>query len=114
MDLKRIAIGAAIVAACALGGWWLFQQVPATHGALQQACLEAHDRSLVAAYIRLPEGMTAEEWREMVRASCGCFARRAQRQLPQEDLVAYIRNQFTPELYAKVIAIHQQCGAEAP
>ena len=57
--------------------------------------------------------MTAEEWREMVRASCDCFARKAGRQLPQEDLVAYTRNQVTPELYAKVIAIHRQCGAEA-
>lgn len=107
-------IGAAIVAAGALGGLWLFQQIPVAHGALQQACLDAHDRSLVAAYIQLPEGMTAEEWREMVRAQCDCFAREALQQLPQEDLVTFVRNPMNREIYGKVLAIHRQCGTAAP
>lgn len=114
MELKRVVIGTAIVVGAALGGVWLFQLVPTTHAGLRQACLDAHDRSLVAAYIRLPEGMTAEEYQEMVRASCDCFARKAGQQLPQEDLAAYIRNQVTPELFAKIIAIRGQCGCQTP
>jgi hypothetical protein len=109
MKLKRVAIGAAILAAGALGGLWLFQQIPVTRGALQQACVKAHERSLVAAYIRLPEGMTAEEYEEMVRANCDCVAREALRQLPREDLVAFARNQMTPEIYSRITAIYRQC-----
>lgn len=107
-------IGASTLAAGVLGGLWLFQQGPVTRGALQQACLEAHDRSLVAAYIRLPEGMTAEEYQEMVLANCDCVAREALRQLPQEDLAALGRNQMTPELYSKIKSLNGQCSAEAP
>jgi hypothetical protein len=105
MELKRIAIGAAIVAACALGGLWLYQQAPVTHGALQQACIEAHDRSLIAAYLELPEGMTGEEYKQMVRTSCDCIAREALQQLPPEDLAAFVRKPMTPDIYAKLTAI---------
>jgi hypothetical protein len=114
MKLKRIATGAAILAAGALGGWWLFQNIPVTHGALQRACLDAHDRFLVAAYLRLPEGMTAEEYQDLVRNNCDCIAREALRQLPLADLVAYVWNQTTPELSAKVTSIHRQCAPQAP
>ena len=109
MKLKRIVIGASILAAGALGGLWLFKQIPVRGGAIQQACLEAHDRSLVAAYIRLPEGVTAEEYQEMVLARCDCVAREALRQLPQEDLVAFVRNQMTPEIYSRMRVIYRQC-----
>jgi hypothetical protein len=105
MELKRGVIGAAIVAAGALGGLWLFHQIPVTYGALQQACLEAHDRSLVAVYLRLPEGMTGEEYKEMVRTSCGCIAREALRQLPPEDLAAFVRKPMTPDIHARITAI---------
>jgi hypothetical protein len=114
MELKRIVIGASILAAAALGGLWLFQQIPVTRAALQQACLEAHDRSLAAAYIQLPEGVTAEEWREMTLARCYCVAREAQRKLPQQDLVAFARNQMSQELYSQITAINRQCGTDAP
>jgi hypothetical protein len=109
MELKRVAIGAAIVAAGVLGGVWLFQRSPVMHGTLRQACLDAHDRSLLAAYIRLPEGMTAAEYRERVLAWCDCVAREAQQRLPRKDLVAFVRNQMTPEIHSRIIAIYQQC-----
>lgn len=115
MELKRIVIGAAIAAAVALGGWWLlFQLVPPARAAVQQRCVDMQHRTLWAAYVRLPEGVTAEEFEQMLVAFCDCVARKAEGHLTQRDSVAIVRNRSTPEIDGKIVAVYQQCSFGTP
>lgn len=61
---------------------------------------------MAAAYIRLSEGFTWEEFEAGMLAFCECVGREASRQLAE---VAFVREQSKPAIAAKLDTIYTQC-----
>lgn len=114
MRLRNILIGAGVLAALLGGLWLLLQQIPVTADAVQQKCVKDHRTVLTFAYIRLPEGVTWEEFEAGMLAYCECFAREASRQLTQEELVAIVQKERTPAIDVKLAKVYQQCRPKNP
>ena len=64
---------------------------------------------MAAAYIRLSEGFTWEEFEAGMLAFCECVGREASRQLAEDELVAFVREQSKPAIVAKLDTIYTQC-----
>ncbi|HWA49565.1 MAG TPA: hypothetical protein VG742_14935 [Dongiaceae bacterium] len=111
MNRRHILLGSVILAAVILGGAWLIvQRAPLTQEARERKCIEDQRRVLIAAYIKLKEGVTWEEFEAEMLAYCNCFAREANRQLTPQELAAIDRRQSTPAIDAKLVAIMAQCS----
>lgn len=114
MNLRRGTLFNAIIVIF-LGGLWLFlDQMPLTQSARERKCVEQQRRVLWAAYVQLREGDTWEAFEERMLAYCACFAREVSRQLTPEELAILDRQQSTPAIDAKVLAINEECRPETP
>ena len=115
MRPRNILMGAGVLAVALLSGLWLFlQQIGIAPDALQRKCIEEQRAVLRAAYVQLKEGVTWEEFEAEMLAHCDCFADEVGRQLTREELVAIGRDQSTPAIEAKLVAVAKQCRRETP
>jgi hypothetical protein len=112
MRLRNTLMGAGALAVALLGGLWLFWSRSPAVDAVQEKCVKSHRAVLAAALIRLPEGVTWEEFEAGMLAFCECVGREAGRQLAPDELVAFVREQSTPAIEAKLDTVYEQCRLE--
>ncbi len=110
MDRRHILTGSIILATVILGGAWLIvQRVPLAQEARERKCIEDQRRVLIAAYVKLKEGVTWEEFEAEMLAYCDCFAREVSRRLTSEELAAIDLKQSTPTIDAKRMEVGKAC-----
>ena len=112
MNLKHALIGAIVLAACLLGGLWLFlRQVPpsSTLTGFQETCLEGQRRGISGDIRPLDEETEAQ-----LIAFCGCVEQEVGSRLSQLDIAAIGLEQSNKDVDAKVTAILNLCRARNP
>jgi hypothetical protein len=112
MNLKHVLVGAIVVAACILGGLWLFlRQVPTreTQSAFQQACIDGQRRGISGDTRPLDDQSEAR-----MLAFCDCVAKEVGNRLSQQDIAAIGLDQGGEELNAKLEAIFALCRLQNP
>jgi hypothetical protein len=112
MNLKRVLIGAIILAACLLGGFWLFlRQVPPSNvlNSFQETCLEGQRRAVAGDTRPLDDETEAR-----LLAFCGCVEQEVASRLSQLDIAVIGLEQSTEEVNAKLGAIFNLCRARNP
>ncbi|MBA4095299.1 MAG: hypothetical protein C0484_00835 [Rhodospirillum sp.] len=112
MNLKHVLVGAIVVAACILGGLWLFlRQVPPseTQSAFQQACVDGQRRGISGDTRPLDEQSEAR-----MLAFCDCVATEVGSRLSQQDIAAVGLDQGNPALKANLEAIFALCRLQHP
>ena len=112
MILKHVLVGAIAVAACILGGLWLFlRQVPPseTQSAFQQACIDGQRRGISGDTRPLDDQSEAR-----MLAFCDCVAGGVGGRLSQQDIAAIGLDQGSQALNAKLEAIFALCRLRNP
>jgi len=112
MNLKHVLIGAVVLAACVLGGLWLFlRQVPprSTLNSFQETCLEGQRRG-VSGDIRPLD----DETEARLLAFCDCVEQEVGDRLSQQDIAAIGLEQGNKETDAKLGLILNLCRARNP
>jgi hypothetical protein len=112
MNLKHALIGAVVLAACALGGLWLFlRQVPpqSTLSGFQETCVEGQRRA-VSGDIRPLD----DESEARALAFCDCVEREVGSRLSPQDIAAIGLEQSSKEADAKLTLILNLCRARNP
>lgn len=111
MNLKHVLLGAAVLAACILGGLWLFlRQVPPseTQSDFQKACVEGQRRGISGDARPLDDASEAR-----MLAFCDCVAKEVGSRLSQQEVAAVGLDQGGPALSAKLEAIFALCRLQA-
>ena len=112
MNRKHVLVGAIVLAACILGGLWLFlRQVPPseTQSAFQQACVDGQRRGVSGDTRPLDEPTEAQ-----MLAFCDCVAEQVGSRLSQQDIAAIGLDQGNSALSAKLEAIFTLCRLRNP
>jgi len=112
MNLKHLLVGAILLAACGLGGLWLFlRQVPpsSTMNSFQETCVQGQRRAISGDLRPLDDGTEAR-----LLAFCDCVAEEVGSRLSQQDIAAIGLEQSSPALAAKLDAIFDRCRARNP
>ena len=112
MNRKHVLVGAIVLAACILGGLWLFlRQVPPSEmqSAFQQACVEGQRRGVSG-----DTGPLDDPTEARMLAFCDCVAREVDDRLLQEDIAAIGLDQQSQALNAKLEAIFALCRLRNP
>ena len=112
MNLKHVLVGAIVLAACALGGLWLFlRQVPPSHtlDSFQRACVEGQRRGIAGDTRPLDDATEAR-----LLAFCDCVAREVSGRLSQQDVAAIGLEQSSQALDAKLESIFALCRVNNP
>lgn len=112
MNLKHVLLGAAVLAACILGGLWLFlRQVPPreSQSAFQQACVEGQRRGISGDTRPLDDQSEAR-----MLAFCDCVAAEVGGRLSQQEIAAVGLDQQSQALSAKLDAIFALCRLRSP
>lgn len=112
MNLKHVLLGAAVLAACILGGLWLFlRQVPPsdTQNAFQRACVEGQRRGVSGDTRPLDDQSEAR-----MLAFCDCVAAQVGSRLSQQEVAAVGLDQQSQALSAKLEAIFALCRLQTP
>ena len=112
MNLKHILLGAAVLAACILGGLWIFlRQVPPheTRSAFQQACVEGQRRGISGDTRPLDDQSEAR-----MLAFCDCVAAEVGNRLSQQEVAAVGLDQQSQALNTKLEAIFALCRLQNP
>jgi hypothetical protein len=112
MNLKHVLLGAAVMAACILGGFWVFlRQVPPheSKSAFQQACVEGQRRGISGDTRPLDDESEAR-----MLAFCDCVANEVGSRLSQQDVAAVGLDQQNQALSAKLEAIFALCRLRNP
>ncbi|HEV8391695.1 MAG TPA: hypothetical protein VGQ35_17725 [Dongiaceae bacterium] len=112
MNLKHVLIGAIVLAACVLGGLWLFlREVPpsSTLSSFQETCLVGQRRGISGDTRPLDEESEAR-----LLTFCGCVEREVTRRLSQQDIAAIGLEQSSAEVNSKLDAILNLCRARNP
>jgi hypothetical protein len=112
MNLKHVLLGAAVLAACILGGLWIFlRQVPPhqTQTAFQQACVEGQRRGISG-----DTGPLDDQNEARMLAFCDCVATEIGSRLSQQDVAAVGLDRQSQALNAKLEAIFALCRLRNP
>lgn len=112
MNVKHVMIGAAAVAALALGGLWLFlRQQPAasTLSAFQATCLEGQRRGISGGAMPLDDETEAR-----ILAFCTCVEQEVGNRLSRQDIAAIGLQRSGKEVDATVGAILALCRDRNP
>lgn len=112
MNLKHVLLGAIVLAACLLGGLWLFlRQVPPSSSmtSFQEACVLGQRRLIAGDARRLDDESEAR-----LLAYCDCVAREVGRRLSQQDIAAIGLDRADKTLDAKLQAIFTLCRLRIP
>ena len=112
MSLKHASIGAIVLAACVLGGLWLFlRQVPPqqTLSSFQQTCVQGQRRGISGDIRPLDDGTEAR-----LLAFCSCVEQEVGNRLSQQELAAISLEQGGNGADAKVALILNLCRARMP
>jgi hypothetical protein len=112
MNLKHVLVGAIVLAACALGGLWLFlRQVPprATLSSFQESCLEGQRRAVSGDTRPLDDGTETR-----LLSFCDCVEREIGDRLSSQDIAAIGLEQSGQALNAKLDAIFELCRVRNP
>jgi hypothetical protein len=112
MNLKHILAGAFVLAACLLGGLWLFlRQVPpkTTMNSFQETCVEGRRRGISGDARPLDDETEAR-----LLGFCTCVEREVGNKLSEQDLAAIGLERSSKEVNAKLAAILSLCRARDP
>lgn len=112
MNLKHVLVGAGVLAAGLLGGFWLFlRQVPPSNvlNSFQETCLEGQRRGISGGTKPLDDETEAR-----LLAFCGCVEQEVGSRLSQLDIAAIGLEQSTKDVNAKLGAIFNLCRARNP
>jgi hypothetical protein len=112
MSPKHTLIGAFVLAACLLGGLWLFlrQVAPsATLSGFQETCIEGQRRGISGGIRPLDEPTEAR-----LLGFCTCVEHEVGRRLSDQDLAAIGLERSGKEVNAKLDAILNLCRARSP
>jgi hypothetical protein len=111
MDLKHILAGAFVVAACVLGGLWLFlRQVPpkTTMNSFQETCIEGQRRGISGDVRPLDDDTEAR-----LLNFCICVEREVGSRLTDQDIAAIGLQQTGKDVNAKLGVILNLCRAQS-
>ncbi len=112
MNLKHVLIGAVVLAACALGGLWLFlRQVPprTTLTSFQETCIDGQRRAISGDTQPLDDESEAR-----LLAFCDCVEQEVGTRLSSQDVAAIGLEQSSQALDAKLEAILDLCRVRNP
>ena len=112
MGAKHVLIGAIVLAACALGGLWLFlRQVPPrdTLSGFQETCLEGQRRGISGDTRPLDDETEAR-----LLTFCACVEQEVGSRLSQQDIAAIGLEQSGKDVNAKFDVILNLCRARNP
>lgn len=112
MGLKYVLIGAVMLAACALGGLWLFlRQVPpsTTMSEFQKTCIEGQRKSIAGDTLPLDDQTEAR-----LLSYCDCVAQEVGSRLTSQDIAAIGLERASQALDAKLQAIFVLCRQRNP
>ncbi|HET6161150.1 MAG TPA: hypothetical protein VFE34_22590 [Dongiaceae bacterium] len=112
MNLKHVLIGAIVLAACVLGGLWLFlRQVPpsSTLDSFQETCREGQRRGISGDTRPLDDETEAR-----LLAFCGCVEHEVGNRLSQQEIAAVGLEQSGEEADVKLALILNLCRARNP
>ena len=112
MKLKHVLIGAVVVAACLLGGLWLFlRQVPPSSSlnSFQDACIKEQRKGISGNTLPLDDATEAR-----LLTFCDCVANEVGSRLSQHDIAAIGLDQSSSEVDAKLKAILALCRLQNP
>jgi hypothetical protein len=112
MNRKHVLVGAIVLAACILGGLWLFlRQVPPseTQSVFQQACVEGQRRGISGDTRPLDDPTEGR-----MLAFCDCVAKEVGSRLSQQDVAAIGLDQGNQALGAKLESIFALCRLQNP
>lgn len=107
VSTKHVIIGAVVVAACALGGLWLFlrhEPAQSTLGAFQTTCIEGQRRGISGDTLPLDE-----ETEVRLLAYCDCVAREVTTRLSPQDIAAIGLEQNSQTVNGKLDVIFNLC-----
>lgn len=112
MNPKHIFLGVFVLAACLLGGLWLFlRQVPpkATMSSFQETCIEGQRRGISGDVRPLDDETEAR-----VLGFCTCVEQEVGRKLSEQELAAIGLERSSKEVDAKLGAILSLCRVQNP
>jgi hypothetical protein len=112
MNLKHILVGACVLAACVLGGLWLFlRQVPpnSTLNRFQETCIEGQRRGISGDVRPLDDATEAR-----LLGFCTCVEREVGSKLSEQDVAAIGLEQSSKNVNAKLGVILNLCRAQNP
>jgi hypothetical protein len=112
MNLKHVLLGAAVLAACILGGLWIFlRQVPPhqTQSAFQQACVDGQRRGISGDTRPIDDQSEAR-----MLAFCDCVATEVGSRLSRQDIAAVGLDRQSQALGAELEAIFALCRLRNP
>lgn len=112
MSLKHGLVGAIVLAACLLGGLWLFlRQVSPqeSRSAFQQTCVDGQRRGISGDTHPLDDESEAR-----MLAFCDCVAAEVGHRLSQQEVAAVGLDRQGPALNAKLDAIFALCRLRNP
>jgi hypothetical protein len=110
MNLKHVLIGAFVLAACVLGGLWLFlRQIPpkTTINDFQETCIEGQRRGISGDVRPLDDDTEAR-----LLNFCTCVQREVGSKLSDQDIAAIGLQQSTKDANAKLGVILNLCRAQ--
>lgn len=110
MRLKYVLVGALVLAACVLGGLWLFlRQVPpkTTISSFQETCIEGQRRNIAGAVQPLDDETEAR-----LLKFCTCVEREVGSRLSDQDIAAIGLQQGGKDVNAKLGVILNLCRAQ--
>jgi len=112
MNLKHILVGAIVLAACVLGGLWLFlRQVPprTTLNSFQESCLDGQRRAISGDTRPLDDDSEAR-----LLSFCDCVEQEVGTRLSSQDIAAIGLERSGQALDAKLAAIFELCRVRNP
>ena len=112
MSLKHVLIGACVLAACALGGLWLFlRQVPpdSTLSSFQETCIEGQRRGISGDIRPLDDETEAR-----LLAFCGCVEKEVGERLSDQDVASIGLEQSSKDVNARLDLILNLCRVQNP
>ena len=109
MSAKHILVGAVVLAACGLGGLWLFlRQVPpkTTMNSFQETCIEGQRRGISGDVRPLDDDTEAR-----LLNFCTCVERQVGSKLSDQEIAAIGLQQSSKDVNAKLGVILNLCRA---